>query len=159
MQASLGELRTRTLSLAQLLETAQLQHEPDERYKIFLGEQVAALREALQQANTPETYRVAVVGSFKVGKSSFVNTLCDVTRLVSVSTNPETAAVTTLRYSDRPYANIRMITRGAWEAMREAYAHDPHDPAAVRYAALMKKEKDGAIGQQTKERTTKDAKK
>ncbi|PDV97156.1 dynamin family protein [Candidatus Chloroploca asiatica] len=140
MQTSLGELRSRVQSLADRLQVAQQQQEPDVQYQALLADQVEALRSALQQANTPETYRVAVVGSFKVGKSSFVNALCNVTKLVSVSTNPETAAVTTLRYSERPYANIRMITRGDWNAMREAYENDPRDPAAVRYAALLKKE-------------------
>jgi len=139
MQTTLGELRIHVQNLASRLELAQ-HHEPDEQYKVMLGEQITALREALRQADTPETYRVAVVGSFKVGKSSFVNALCHVTKLVSVSTNPETAAVTTLRSSERPYADVRMITRGDWKAMREAYDNDPRDPAAIRYAALIKRE-------------------
>lgn len=140
MQPTLSQLRLRAQSLANQLEFAQQHDEPDEQYKAMLGDQAAMLREALRQADTPETYRVAVVGSFKVGKSSFVNALCNVPRLVSVATNPETAAVTTLRYSDRPYAEVRMITRGAWDMMREAYDNDAHDPAAARYAALLKKE-------------------
>ena len=83
MQISLGDLRTRTQHLAHLLSVSQEQHEPDDCYRGFLGEQIDLLHEALRNAATPETYRVAVVGSFKVGKSSFVNALCDVTRLVS----------------------------------------------------------------------------
>lgn len=145
LQISLSDLRTQAQQLADLLTIAQNRHEPDERYRDFLGKQIARLHEALRDAATPESYRVAVVGSFKVGKSSFVNALCDVTRLVSVATNPETAAVTTLRYSERPYAEIYMITQGAWQIMRQAHANDPNDPAAVRYAAILKKEKDGDL--------------
>ncbi len=42
----------------------------------FLEEQKGILQRALDESATPERYRVAVVGSFKVGKSSFVNALC-----------------------------------------------------------------------------------
>lgn len=62
-----------------------------------------------------------------------------------MATNPETAAVTTLRYSEHPYAKIYMITRGEWQSMRHAYANDPSDPAAVRYSAILKKEKDDTL--------------
>ncbi|KPV54080.1 hypothetical protein SE17_05905 [Kouleothrix aurantiaca] len=145
MHHSLADLKTKANNLWNMLASVQSQHEPDERYRGFLREQAEMLQEALRNAATPETYRVAVVGSFKVGKSSFVNALCDVPRLVSVAANPETAAVTTLRYSSQATASIQMITRDAWEFMRGAYGADQNDPAAVRYAAMRKKEKDGEL--------------
>ncbi len=48
----------------------------DEKSQLFLEEQKGFLRRALDESATPERYKVAVVGSFKVGKSSFVNALC-----------------------------------------------------------------------------------
>lgn len=156
MQRTLSDLRNHTQQLAHALALVQADQEPDEQYRSFLGEQIQILHDAMHTAATPETYRVAVVGSFKVGKSSFVNALCNVTRLVSVATNPETAAVTTLHYNERPRASIHMIKDSAWEAMRKAYIADSSDPAALRYATMLKKEKDGELmlaAQEGKEKT------
>ncbi len=141
MQKSLSELRSQVERLTGILATALEQKEPEQRYRDFLNDQVTFLQNELRNAATPETYRVAVIGSFKVGKSSFVNALCDVTRLVSVATNPETAAVSTLRYSNKAYARIRMIKQATWQAMRADYERDPSHPATMRFAALQKKEK------------------
>lgn len=101
----ISRLKAKATELRSFLFKAQSEYEPDDRYRSFLRDQVRILQEALDGAATPETYRVAVVGSFKVGKSAFVNALCDVTRLVSVATNPETAAVTTLRHSNQGICN------------------------------------------------------
>jgi len=54
-----------------------------------------ALAKLLEEQKLPESYKVAVVGRFKAGKSSFVNELLEA-RLASEDTNPETAAVTHL---------------------------------------------------------------
>ena len=55
------------------------------------------LAELLKSQELPENYKVAVVGRFKTGKSSFVNELLG-TQLASEDTNPETAAITTFRH-------------------------------------------------------------
>ncbi len=56
-----------------------------------------ALGDLLSSWELPEDYKVAVVGRFKTGKSSFVNELLGA-RLASEDTNPETAAITSFRY-------------------------------------------------------------
>src|SRR4051812_28142464 len=67
-----------------------------------------ALSEALRASEVPEYFRVAVVGQFKTGKSSFVNRLAD-ERLAGVETNPETAAISVFRYSEEPRGEVRLI--------------------------------------------------
>jgi len=52
----------------------------------------ATLLDALiENHRLPESYKVAVVGRFKAGKSSFVNELLEI-RLAGEDTSPETAA-------------------------------------------------------------------
>src|SRR5690349_10461245 len=86
----LHEARDRILLLKQRLHSAQEREIP--AYLPLLREQIRLLDDALEQANIPERYRVAVVGRFKVGKSVFVNKLAG-ERLAGVDTNPETAAI------------------------------------------------------------------
>ena len=54
-----------------------------------MDDEVTALEKSLQEARIPERYRVAVVGRFKVGKSSFVNKLAQ-EALAGVETSHET---------------------------------------------------------------------
>jgi predicted GTPase len=72
----------------------------------------------------PDYFKVAVVGRFKAGKSSFVNELLGL-RLASEDTSPETAAVTTFRYGATVKATIRFVSTDAWEALRRLHQDDP----------------------------------
>src|SRR5581483_3421498 len=106
-------------------------------YHPYLNEQIKSLDEALALAKIPDYYRVAIVGRFKVGKSSFVNKLTD-ERLTGVETSPETAAISLLRYADNTYAEVKFVSLEEWEELREAYEADPTDPDTKRYAGFSK---------------------
>ncbi len=95
------------------------------------------LSRLLGEHAVPEDYKVAVIGRFKVGKSSFVNELLG-RRLAGEDTNPETAAVTTFRAGDRIVAKIHLIAREKWDELRALHAKDPTDPAAHRIANWLK---------------------
>ncbi len=95
------------------------------------------LSRLLGEHAVPEDYKVAVIGRFKVGKSSFVNELLG-RRLAGEDTNPETAAVTTFRAGDRIVAKIHLIARETWDELRALHAKDPTDPAAHRIANWLK---------------------
>ena len=58
---------------------------------------VDSLGKILDQQQIPPSYKVAVVGRFKAGKSSFVNEMLGA-KLAGEDTNRETAAVTTFRH-------------------------------------------------------------
>lgn len=90
-----------------------------------------ALAKLLEEQKLPEHYKVAVVGRFKAGKSSFVNELLDA-RLASEDTNPETAAVTTFRHGDEVKATVRFLPRAEWEKIQGLYAEDPRHVDAHR---------------------------
>ena len=93
--------------LVELLNNSVLHENKESR--TFFTEQRETLQKALDEAATPETYKVAVVGSFKVGKSSFVNALCGIKGLASVKSNPETAAITVFRVlRSRPFGQSRI---------------------------------------------------
>ena len=82
------------------------------------------LTELLAKQELPENYKVAVVGRFKTGKSSFVNELLGA-RLASEDTNPETAAITTFRHGAKVKATITFLTKEEWEKLRALYSEDP----------------------------------
>ena len=86
----LHEVRDRVLLLCQKLETARDRELP--AYRPIIEDEINALRKALDDARIPDHYRVAVVGRFKVGKSSFVNKLAQ-----------ETGKTYVKRYTDNPY--------------------------------------------------------
>jgi GTPase SAR1 family protein len=90
-----------------------------------------ALAKLLDEQKLPENYKVAVVGRFKAGKSSFVNELLDA-RLASEDTNPETAAVTTFRHGDAVKATIRFLARDEWTKIQSLYQQDPRHIDAHR---------------------------
>ena len=106
-------------------------------YRPYLDEQIKSIDEALTLAKIPDFYRVAIVGRFKVGKSSFVNKLTD-ERLTGVETSPETAAISLLRYAENAFAEVKFISAEEWAGQREAYEADPTDPEAKRYAGFTK---------------------
>lgn len=109
----------------------------DEQCRSLICEQREALQRALEDSFTPERYKVAVVGSFKVGKSSFVNALCGQKVLAPVDSNPETAAITVIKYAERPCAEACMIRDDQWREMKSAFDADPEDVRAARYHKLM----------------------
>lgn len=105
----------------------------------FIARQIDALDAVLERTSLPEHYRVAVVGSFKVGKSSFINRVCNIGNLASVSTNPETATITRFRYSSQARAEVHFISRASWENMRALHETDENDPQAKRYQRFYEK--------------------
>ena len=108
-----------------------------------------ALAKLLEEQKLPEHYKVAVVGRFKAGKSSFVNELLDA-RLASEDTNPETAAVTTFRHGDEVKATIRFLSRDEWTKIQSLYQQDPRHINAHRVLkwhelGKQRKNKDGEM--------------
>ncbi len=145
----LHEARDRILLLKQHLTDAR--EKEIAAYQPFLNEQIELLSDALEQAKIPERYRVAVVGRFKVGKSSFVNKLID-QRLAGVDTNPETAAISVFRYDAQARAEVELISKEAWEVLAADHVEDPKSPDVKRYDKFVtfnerpsKKDKDGGI--------------
>ena len=83
-----------------------------------------ALARLLEEQKLPEHYKVAVVGRFKAGKSSFVNELLEA-RLASEDTNPETAAVTTFKHGAEVKATIRFLSLEDWTKIQTLYEQEP----------------------------------
>jgi len=141
------EVRDCAVALRDKLEEAKKIELP--AFRPFLDEQIEALDDGLRLANIPDHYRVAIVGRFKVGKSSFVNIITD-EGLAGVETSPETAAISLFRYADETYAEIKFICRDEWDELKAAYKENPENPEAKRYAGFLrfnerppKKDKDG----------------
>lgn len=106
-------------------------------YTNVLNECIHSIDEALNQTQIPEYYKVAVVGRFKVGKSSFVNKLAN-EKLAAVNTNPETAAISIFRYSESTYAEIELISKEEWDEMKGIYDDkDKNDPSIKRYSSFI----------------------
>ena len=84
----------------------------------------ATLQDILSKNHLPEEYKVAVVGRFKAGKSSFVNELLEI-KLAGEDTSPETAAVTTFSYDLNIEAKINFISRAEWEEQKKLFNLDP----------------------------------
>ena len=129
------EVRDCAIALRNKLTEARKLELPS--YRPYLDEQIKSIDEALTLAKIPDFYRVAIVGRFKVGKSSFVNKLTD-ERLTGVETSPETAAISLLRYAENAYAEVKFISSDEWAELRDAYDADPTDPEAKRYAGFSK---------------------
>jgi GTPase SAR1 family protein len=104
-------------------------------YQATLQEEIDSLSAALETSKIPDFFKVAVVGQFKTGKSSFVNRLAE-ERLAGVETNPETAAITFFRYGEEPRAVVKMLTREEWTKMVEIHEESPHHPEAYRVSGL-----------------------
>ena len=109
-----------------------------------------ALRSLLANQVVPESYKVAVVGRFKAGKSSFVNELLGA-RLAGEDTSPETAAVTTFVHGPHVKATIRFVAGEAWEALKALYKEEPKHIDAHRikmwenFADKPRKNSDGEV--------------
>ena len=118
-------------------------------YTKILSECVLEFDDALNRTQLPEYYRVAIVGRFKVGKSSFVNKLAN-ERIAGVETSPETAAISIFRYAESTYADVELIDKEEWEKMQEIYTQDKNDLSIRRYSSFitfnnrfLKKDNDG----------------
>ena len=106
-----------------------------------------ALAQLLQSQQMPTEYKVAVVGRFKAGKSSFVNELLP-NRLASEGTLPETAAVTTFRHGQNVRASIRFVNSAVWRELKSLFAENPKHADAHRVRSwegflIPKKNKEG----------------
>jgi hypothetical protein len=106
-----------------------------------------ALAELLKSQDLPENYKVAVVGRFKTGKSSFVNELLGA-RLASEDTNPETAAITTFRHGPTVKATVRFVSQEEWVKLQVLHGEDPkhidaHRVKMWRSFGKPRKSKDG----------------
>lgn len=108
-----------------------------------------ALGELLKNQELPEDYKVAVVGRFKTGKSSFVNELLGA-RLASEDTNPETAAITSFRHGTQVKATVRFVPQQEWVKLQVLHSEDAKHVDAYRVKvwntfAKPKKSKDGKV--------------
>lgn len=126
----LHEARERVLLLIDRLRSARSKELPE--YRAYLDAQISELEAAIDQAKIPDRYRVAVVGRFKVGKSSFVNKLAG-ERLAGVDTNPETAAISVFRYDENAHAEVEFISSDEWQKLANEHAIDPKNPELKRY--------------------------
>lgn len=145
--ANLISLRNDVIKLKEKIEEASVEELPT--YQNVLNKCALELDRALSLTELPEYYRVAIVGRFKVGKSSFVNKLAN-ERLASVDTNPETAAISIFRYAESTYAEIELIDKEEWDEMREIYAHDKNDPSIKRYSSFITFSKKDSGGKEQK---------
>lgn len=116
-------------NLSELIETEQ------SSYRSELRKEIELIEKALDSSKVPEHFRIAVVGTFKTGKSSFVNKLAE-EKLAGVETNPETAAISIFRYADQPKAEVSLITSDEWLRMEELYEDNSKHPEAYRVAGL-----------------------
>jgi GTPase SAR1 family protein len=117
------------------LDLLALKEREQGSYKATLQGEIDSISEALGKSQVPDYFKVAVVGQFKTGKSSFVNRLAE-ERLAGVETNPETAAITLFRHGDEPKAVVRLLTAEEWNRMTELYEEAPQNPEAYRVAGL-----------------------
>lgn len=83
-----------------------------------------SLTTLLKSQDLPENYKVAVVGRFKAGKSSFVNELLGA-QLAGEDTSPETAAITTFRHGHQVKATIRFVPSESWVGLQRLHEEDP----------------------------------
>jgi GTPase Era involved in 16S rRNA processing len=105
-----------------------------------------ALEQLLKSQQVPSEYKVAVVGRFKAGKSTFVNELLS-NRLAGEGTLPETAAVTTFKHGPNVCARIQFVDTAMWQQLKLLHAENPKDINAHRIRswegfAIPKKTKD-----------------
>lgn len=117
------------------LDLMALVEQEQPSYRNRLKEEIDRLQQSLDQSEVPELFRIAVVGTFKTGKSSFVNKLAE-ERLAGVETNPETAAISVFRYAETPRAEVKLISLEEWQRMEELFEDAPKHPEAYRVSGL-----------------------
>ena len=108
-----------------------------------------SIGELLKTQELPNDYKVAVVGRFKTGKSSFVNELLGA-KLANEDTNPETAAITTFKHGSKVVATVSFTPQEEWTNLKQLYAEDSKHVDAHRVKmwesfGKPKKSKDGTI--------------
>ena len=108
-----------------------------------------SIGELLKTQELPNDYKVAVVGRFKTGKSSFVNELLGA-KLANEDTNPETAAITTFKHGSKVVATVSFAAQEEWAKLKQLFAEDPKHVDAHRVKmwesfGKPKKSKDGTI--------------
>lgn len=109
-----------------------------------------ALSSLLAHQIVPDSCKVAVVGRFKAGKSSFVNELL-AARLAGEDTSPETAAVTTFRHGTAVRATVRFVSLESWDSLKQLHGEEPKHVDAHRvkiwqsFADKPRKNSDGEI--------------
>lgn len=117
------------------LDLTELLHQEQSNYQDVLQKEIDILKKALDDFEVPELFRIAVVGTFNTGKSSFVNKLAE-EKLAGVETNPETAAISIFRYAEVPRAEVNLISLEDWQQMEDLYKDFPKHPEAYRVAGL-----------------------
>lgn len=132
--ADLISLRDNATKIRNKLEEAIKIELPE--YTDVVKECIDSIDDALNKTQLPEYYRVAIVGRFKVGKSSFVNALAG-KKLAVEAQNRETAAISVFRYAESTYAEIELISKEEWERMKEIYNYDKKDPFVERYSNFL----------------------
>jgi signal recognition particle receptor subunit beta len=108
-----------------------------------------SIGELLKTQELPNDYKVAVVGRFKTGKSSFVNELLGA-KLANEDTNPETAAITTFKHGSKVVATVSFAAQEEWSKLKQLFAEDPKHVDAHRVKmwesfGKPKKSKDGTV--------------
>ena len=135
IRQDLEAARNRTRLLVGVLR----ENENEQRWS--LGEECSKaarqLEAILNENEIPQDYKVAVIGRFKAGKSSFVNELLG-RRLAGEDTNPETAAVTTFRAGAHVVAKINLVDLDTWASIKALHQQDAADPQAHRVANWLK---------------------
>lgn len=110
--AKLNSLRNLVaVAKSELERYAKLESVAD--YSKLLEENINELDKALSSTILPDFYKVAVVGRFKVGKSSFVNAFTN-SKIAGVSDKPETAAISVFRNADKVFAEVEMLDEKTW---------------------------------------------
>ncbi len=89
-----------------------------------LREEITSLERDLRQANEQgRLLRIGVVGQIKRGKSSFLNALLfDGEEVLPKAASPMTAALTRIRYGDKPQAHIEFYSEAEWRQVKQTAA-------------------------------------
>ena len=137
----LNKIDSLTKQVNELIDLISIfeKNEKETHYQQLFKEETNRLQSALDASNVTNSYSVAIVGTFKAGKSSFVNALCDA-KLASVNTTPETAAITSFHFDTVAHANIYMTRKEEWESMKEPYVGKPDYRDDSRYGELYRLE-------------------
>ncbi len=117
------------------VDLLSLMEQEQENYRNRLRDEINTINNSLEEFKVPELFRIAIVGTFKTGKSSFVNKLAE-EKIAGVETNPETAAISIFRYADQPRAEVKLISLEEWQRMELLYEESPKNPEAYRIAGL-----------------------
>lgn len=123
-----GKLREELSSVISTIQSIE-RHLRSKSTESMLGVGIACeesankLKDLIANNRVPDTYKVAIVGRFKAGKSSFVNELLEV-RLAGEDTSPETAAVTTFSHGHQVEAAIKLVSKEEWVSQKKLFEED-----------------------------------